>query len=335
MPAAPASPPPAPPTATPPAPPVVDGEVVCIGNMVADAIARTVTRFPEPGRLVLFDTLTLTTGGNGLNSAMDFARLGVRVCLMGRVGCDAFGDFLLAEARAAGVSVDCVRRDPDAGTSVTFVGVHPGGERSFTHTLGANARLCVADVDRGRLAKARALLISSFVTPALDGEGTVEVLRTARQAGVLTAWDAVANESADMRGLLERGALRWVDWCVPSELEARLLVPEAGDDPVAMAGALRAAGATGVCIKLAARGCLLVHPDGRTVHVPACGVDRVVDTTGAGDAWAAGFLTGLLRDMGAEEAARLGHRVAADCITSVGASAGIRPLGEVIATPRP
>jgi sugar/nucleoside kinase (ribokinase family) len=305
-------------------------EVVCIGNIVADAIARTVDRFPEPGGLVVFDSLTLTTGGNGLNVAIDLGRLGVAAALLGRAGRDAFGDFVLAEAAAAGVDVSGVVRDPSAGTGVTFVAVTARGERSFTHTPAANARLVRGDLDMAAVRSARALLVSSFVTPGLDGPDAAAVIAEARAAGVLTAWDAVANPRADAWSLAAP-VLPHLDWCLPSEAEARMMVPDAAGDPAAIARRLQSAGARAVCIKLAERGCLLLEPCGRMSHIPARPVDPVVDATGAGDAWVAGFLTGLLRGCGPRRAAELAHAVAADCIRAVGASTGVRRWEQVVA----
>jgi sugar/nucleoside kinase (ribokinase family) len=303
-------------------------DVCCIGNVVVDAIARNIDRFPEPGRLVLFDSLTLAGGGNGLNAACDLARLGTAVALIGKVGADALGDFLLSQAMAAGVDVAALRRDRQRNTSFTFVAVNARGERSFTHTLGAGAGFGYADVDMSLVRAGKALLVSSFVLPAFDGPDAVRVLREARAAGRLTAWDAVANEGVDMWGLIREG-LPHMDYCIPSEIEARLMLRDSTGPPAVLAERLQRAGARNVVIKLAEAGCLLLEAGGRRTHLPAYHVDPVVDTTGAGDAWAAGFLSALLAGDDPRDAAMFGNAVAAHCIMAVGASTGIKPAGQI------
>lgn len=303
-------------------------DVCCIGNIVVDAIARNIDRFPEPGRLVLFDSLTLAPGGNGLNAACDFGKLGTPVALVGKVGTDALGDFLLAQARAAGVDATAVARDPARGSSFTFVAVTTRGERSFTHTLGAGAAFAYADIDMRVVRSCRAVLVSSFVLPAFDGADTVRLLREAKAAGCLTAWDAVANEGVDMWALIREG-ISSMDWCMPSEIEARLMLGDRTSPPDILAERLQKAGAKNVVIKLAEEGCLLLEAGGRRTRLPAFHVEPVVDTTGAGDAWAAGFLTALLSGEDPRDAAAAGNATAAHCIMAVGASAGIKPAAEI------
>jgi sugar/nucleoside kinase (ribokinase family) len=99
--------------------------------------------------------------------------------------------------------------------------------------------------------------------------------------------------------------------------------------PAVLAERLQKAGARNVCIKLAEEGCLLLEAGGRRTHLPAYAVDPVVDTTGAGDAWAAGFLTSLLRGDNPRDAAAFGNATAAHCIMAVGASTGIKPAEQV------
>lgn len=309
-------------------------DISCVGLIVLDAIASTVEKLPAPGALQVFERLTLASGGCAMNTAAALGKLGTSVALFGKLGTDAFGDHVMAEARAAGVDTAGVRRVPDSPTSFTFVAVDRRGERSFTHLLGANATLSVEDVDLPRLCASRVVYYAgAFGLPKLDGAGAARLLREARRAGCLTAFDAISNPAVDAWALV-RDALPHVDWLIPSEGEARLILRASGapaDGPPAdLARRLLAAGARRVCIKLGEGGCLTVDPStGAETTVPAYRVEKVVDTTGAGDSWSAGFLTGLVQGADPVEAMRLGNAVAAFCIQAPGAATGIRPLADV------
>jgi len=155
-------------------------EVMCLGILVADVLARPVDEFPERGRLMLVDRMELHAGGCAGNTAIGLARIGVSAGVIGRVGDDGFGDFLVSVMRREGVEADGIARDQSANTSGTMVMVHGDGERSFIHYLGANGELVAEDVDLDRLAGAKVLHVAgSLLMPKFDGEPTAQVLREA------------------------------------------------------------------------------------------------------------------------------------------------------------
>ena len=119
--------------------------VVCLGIMVADVLGKPLKSIPEPGRLVLVEEMSLHTGGCAVNTATALARLGVPVEIVGKVGSDPFGEFLLSELKKRGIGVEGVSKDKAVGTSATMVMVDPDGERRFVHYIGANAMLTVKD----------------------------------------------------------------------------------------------------------------------------------------------------------------------------------------------
>jgi sugar/nucleoside kinase (ribokinase family) len=152
-----------------------------------------------------------------------------------------------------------------------------------------------------------------------------EVLAALQGAGCLTALDA-AGDGGDLEPL--RPSLPYLDLYVPSWQEARR---QTGcDDPQAIVAAYRAAGARGIVgVKLGRRGALLSSADGRLTPVAAVAPPGpVVDSTGAGDSFLGGLLTGLLRGMSLEDAGRLAAAAGACCVTGLGASAGIRDFSE-------
>jgi sugar/nucleoside kinase (ribokinase family) len=302
--------------------------VVCLGIMVADVVGRPVESFPDQGRLVLVDEMSLHTGGCAVNAAIGLAKLGIPVEVIGKVGNDAFGNFLLVELKKYLVGTKGVRRDRTAGTSATMVMVHPDGERSFIHYLGANARLRPEDIDFDLVQKSSILhFAGTFVLPGIDGEPSVALLRKARAAGVTTFLDTVWDASNRWMELLAP-YLPMVDYFVPSLGEAQQLTGL--EQPRDVARALLDGGVGVVALKMGAQGCLVMTQGGEKFLVPAFKV-QVVDATGAGDAFAAGFIAGVRQAWPLEQTARFANAVGALCVTKIGASGGIRSMTETLA----
>ena len=304
------------------------GPVVCLGIMVADVVGRPLRTLPAPGRLVLGDEMSLHTGGCAVNTAIGLARLGVPVQVIGKIGLDPFGDFLLRQLDGQSVGTRGVSRDPEIGTSTTMVMVDPDGERRFVHYMGANARLTLDDVDWGIIESASILHVAgALVLPGIDGQPTAELLQRAQAAGVMTFLDTVWDDTGRWMDLLGP-CLPHVDYFVPSLAEAQALTGL--DDPEDVARALLDRGVGTVGLKMGADGCLVMSDAGEVLRVPAFEVDAV-DATGAGDAFAAGFIAGVWRGWSLERTARFGNAAGALCVTGVGAAGGVRSLPETLA----
>jgi sugar/nucleoside kinase (ribokinase family) len=305
-------------------------DILIIGIATVDAIARPIDRFPSPGGLCFFDKVTFATGGCAVNCSIALSKLGTISDVVTRVGRDLLGDFVLAEFKRNNVSTDGVVRDEHASTAFTFAAVGSDGERRFLHTVGANATICRADVPGKRLAGGGIVFVTgTMLMDALDGEQTGALLSDARDAGATTLLDTVYVESATPEEWRRRvgPALSQLDYFIPSYAEARALTGL--NDPPRIARALQADGARHVVVKLGAQGVFCRGADGNEAHVPAYKVDEVVDTTGAGDCWSAGFLLGLQEALAIHEAARLGNAVAAQGIQAPGAATGVKSLQTV------
>lgn len=313
--------------------PTVSGncDTLVVGIAVVDAVARPVDASPAPGGLRFFDELTFTTGGNALNVSVALAKLGVPVDLVARVGTDPLGDFVIRELERHVVSSAHVARDHHRSTSFSFVSVPTSGERSFLHTTGANATLSSTDVPPLLFAGKRfALITGTMLMDTLDGDQTVELLRAAHAAGAQTLLDTVFVEGVPHNEWRRRvlPALPVLDYFIPSEAEARAITNE--DDPRSMACSLQRAGAANVIIKLGARGVFCLDTSGAQTLVPSFNVTPVVDTTGAGDCWAAGFLFGLRDHQPIEHAARFANAVAALSTRALGATTALRGMDQVM-----
>lgn len=305
-------------------------DAAIFGLIVADVIAEPMDLRapPKPGGLAFTNSVQLTTGGNVCNTGLAMAKLGMKVAAAGLVGDDVLGAAVTERLRQGGIDTSAVFVTDRGQTSATVVAVEPGGERCFFHTPGVTKLLDAAALRQcfPIFRRCRYVQIGYFgLLPALTPE-LPALLRELRQVSPDTK---VALETVTPVGPWKElePILPHLDLFLPSRGEATDLTGET--DPVKMIAAFRRHMPRGLIgVKLDAEGCIL--DDGRgAVRVPAYKV-RVVDTTGAGDTWFAGLLTGLIRGMSIEQAGRLANRTAADCCTALGASAGVKSFEETV-----
>jgi len=304
----------------------VGADVVCIGGITADLLARPVDKLPEFGRLSLVQTVLFTPGGCAQNCASALARLGTPVRIIGRVGQDPLGADIIRRLEARGVLSDGIRVSPNVGTSTSVGFVAEDGERAFVHAVGANGSIEAADVDWAVVASSRILFVGQFgLLGAFDGQ-VPAVLAEARSRGLVTALDTVWDPTGGLAANV-RPCLPHLDYFLPSHPEAEAVTGLS--NPPEMAARLRAEGVGVVAIKLGRDGCYVADADGGA-YVAGFAVDQV-DTTGAGDAWCAGFLRGLLEGLATRDAALLGNAVGACSVQAVGANDGVRSFDETVA----
>lgn len=301
-------------------------EITCLGILVADLLGRPIDALPPRGRLGLVDEMTLHIGGCASNTGIDLARLGVATAVLGKVGADGLGDFIVRTLEQNQVDTQGVKRDPGTTTSATMVLVSSDGERTFLHHLGGNAHFTEDDVDWKVVRSSRILHVAgALVMPALDGQPMARVLQRAKSLGLMTSLDTVWDATGKWMQTL-RPCLPHADFFMPSLSEAIELTGL--QDPRDVARALRDEGVGTVCLKLGEEGCYIQTRDAE-VRMPVFRV-KPVDGTGTGDAWDAGFLMGVLRRWDIESSARFANAVGALCVTAIGATAGIRTMEETL-----
>ncbi len=303
----------------------MDG-VTCVGGTLADILARPVKGMPAPGRIELVDEMRLAPGGCALNAASALSRLGVTARLVGRIGRDGLGDFLVRTLVGRGVDVAGLTPS-DTGTSASMVFVFPGGERCILHSPGAMGEFGSTDIDWSLAARSQVFFVAQLGLLGGFDWSVASALEMARDRGMITALDTVSDASGRLADKVAP-CLPLLDYFLPSYDEAKAITGLT--DPGAMARFLQDRGAGTVGIKLGEDGCLLRGPQGREITVPAFRV-TAVDATGAGDAWCAGFIAGVLSGRDLADAGRLGNAVAACCVTALGAYQGIRPMAETLA----
>jgi sugar/nucleoside kinase (ribokinase family) len=267
---------------------------------------------------VLADQLVLTIGGCAANVAVDLVKLGVPARVVGCVGEDVFGRVVAEMLRDRRVDVSGLRVRPGMDTSQTLIVNVAGQDRRFIHTFGANAAFEAGDIpaeapDCGVLYLGGYLLMEK-VRPA----DLAAVFAKARRRGLKTVLDVVTPGPADYLPRLEP-VLGEVDVFLPNDHEAQLITGLS--DPLAQAELFHRLGAATTIITQGERGSVLV---GEELKLRAGSFPvTFVDGTGGGDAFAAGYIAGLLRGWGPEDCLRIASAVGASCVRAIGTTAGV------------
>jgi ribokinase len=259
----------------------VAAKLAVLGNINIDFVMEA-DRMPREGETLVGRNLRFVAGGKAANQAVTAARLGAQVTLIGRVGRDVFGPALVENFEREGINTDYVQRDTDAATGAAFVVLMPSGENSIVSVLGANDLCDTSQVEAGAAAIERAdVLLLQLAVP-------LETVDRAIQIAVDRGIPIQLDPTPVGRGLPKLWHRAYC--CTPNETEAgQLSRLEVSDIPSALDAArkMRRRGVKVPVIKLGAGGCLTLDDRGpRLVHGYRV---EVVDTTGAGDAFAAGL----------------------------------------------
>ncbi|SMC18429.1 Sugar or nucleoside kinase, ribokinase family [Andreprevotia lacus DSM 23236] len=283
-------------------------DILTAGCMVADLLAYPVNQFPARGKLGNVERVGAHLGGSAANTGAHLVSLGYRVAIAAAVGDDLLGRVVVGLAEEAGLDTRWLSHKPGSHSAATMVMVAPDAERSFLQATGAQGLLSAADIPlvAARAAGARAFhLAGYFALPALeagDGSPAVALLREATALGYLTALDGVWDAHARWRRVISP-LLPWIDVYTPSRDEAEHIV--GATDPHEQIDQLFALGVRKVvAVTDGAHGAWIGDAAGLRYHLPPAKV-ATVDTTGAGDAFAAGLLAALLDELPLAEAGRL------------------------------
>ena len=297
-------------------------KAICMGVHVLDVLVRPVEAIPEGQGGQLVEQIKLTAAGSAGGSAIVLARLGAHVRSAGAIGTDAAGDMLLALLRRDGVHTDLLVRREDVQTSASVLPIRPSGERPAFHVVGANGTYGPDDFPLDALRDATHLHLGG--PEFMGGEAAARILSAAREAGVVTSADILAPGDP---GLLEwiAPALSHLDFLLPND--EQVLGFTGAEHLESGCRALLERGVGCVAATRGAEGALVVDAAGAE-PVPAFAVE-VVDTTGCGDAFSAGFLRGLSLGRSPADAAILGCATAAEVAQGLGSDYGDYDLAAV------
>ena len=310
-------------------------DVLGIGNAIFDVLVQTDEAFlarhgMAKGGMALIDEAralaiyadmgpaTEMSGGSAANTIVGIANLGARAAYVGKVRDDQIGRLYTHDIRAAGVTFETPAAAGGPATGCSYILVTPDGERTMNTWLGAAQDLRPADIDEAQVAASAIIYLEGYLwDPRSAKEAFVKAAAIAHGAGrqvALTLSDSfcVDRYRDEFLDLMRKGT---VDLIFANEAELRSLY-QTSDFETALKQ-LREDTKLGIVTR-SEKGCVVASKDG-VVAVPAFPIDRMVDTTGAGDLFAAGFLFGLVRDAGYENAGRLGALAAAEVIQHIGA----------------
>lgn len=303
----------------------MQADVMCAGIVVADFICEPVEKLPESGALVMTPGISWAIGGCAANVAADLARLEIGAAVVGRVGTDPAGSFVRDSLRSAGVDTSLLRETPQYQTSSTLVINVKGEDRRFIHTFGANAAFTGDEIPADLIPQSRVLYLGGFfLMPALTGERVARLFCAARAAGLKTVLDVVIPDPRGTWSALAE-VLPYTDVFLPNFDEGVLLTDL--HDPEAQARKFRDAGARTVVITCGGTGAIL-HAGSERWRSGVFPVDYV-DGTGSGDAFAAGYIAGLLQECSPIRCLEMGSALGASCVRRPGATTGVFTRGEL------
>ncbi len=272
---------------------------VTMGVHVLDVLVRPVEEIPEGQGGQLVEQIRITAAGSAGGTALTLSKLGAEVTSAGAIGTDEVGEMLVNLLERAGIDTSMLIRRDDVQTSASVLPIRPDGSRPAFHVVGANATYGPGDVDWGAFEGVTHLHLGG--PEFMGGEAAAEILANARERGIVTSADVLAPG--------EQGVLEWIapalphlDYFLPNDDQVRGFTDV--DDLEEACRSLMERGAGCVAATCGADGVILVDAEG-AIRVPAFDVE-VVDTTGCGDAFSAGFLRGLSLGRDRAAAAALG-----------------------------
>jgi ribokinase len=294
------------------------GGLLVFGDINVDILAR-VDGFTGLGGDYLVPELEQHCGGVGANTALALVKWGVPVRLLGCVGRDWLGEFALQFLTGAGIDVSFVQQTERAMTGLMFIPISAGGERTMFGSRGANAVFREPDANQSCLEGVEGLHLVgyNFLSPGV-AEGCARLIAEARGRGVWISLDVGMAPSRQIPQVILDAARR-VDVLFVGLEEAAALTGKA--DRAEILGALEKCGAGEIVVKLGEKGCLF-RENNKWLEVPPISV-AAVDTTGAGDAFAAAFLRARLRRWPAAEAALVANAAGAAAAAVLGAGEGM------------
>lgn len=293
-------------------------QILVVGSLNADLVVRA-PRFPQPGETISGEDLRVIPGGKGANQAVAAARLGAKVSMLGRVGKDNFGDFLLDNLKQNNVESTLVQRD-DSSTGTAIIVVDSNGQNSIVLSAGANGNVAIADVNNVSYTNYKLLL--------LQLEIPLPTVLCAAQRAHESGTRIILNPAPAKT--LPDELISLADFIIPNETELSLLTGNETNDAALTETAARmllARGSKTVVVTLGSNGALLVNTETST-HVDTYPV-KVVDTTAAGDAFIGGFAVSLLQNKSLEESVRFGCACGALAVTKFGAQPSLPTREEV------
>ena len=304
-------------------------DIVTIGLACSDVLLKPMVRELFDRDAITLDSIMSHSGGDAVNTAIDCQKMGLVTGVVCKVGTDTFANPIWANLKDAGVNTQGVVEDPSVATSVSIVCIEPDGQRHFAVNQEANNSLCYEDVNVDFIKNSGAKILqygSAVSCPKMD-EGIGKLFAECQEAGMLTSCDmSCADDMVEAMKILEP-MFQHLDIFLPSMYEVTALTGKQTCEEIEEF--FRPYGLKMMAIKLGGDGCFVTdfkkHRYIRTFENAP-----VIDTTGCGDSFVAGFLTGVIKGWDVEECAVYGNAVGSCNCQKIGANTGVRSFEETM-----
>lgn len=293
-------------------------DVLVIGELNVDLILDKIEKFPEIGKEVLAQNMTLTLGSSSAIFASNISSLGAKTAFLGKIGNDKFGDVVLESFQKSKVDTSLIKFDQQFGTGATII-LNVDEDRAMATYPGAMNNLTINDIDDGDLQKARHLHFSSYFLQPGMWEGLGSLFNRAKQLGLTTSfdmqWDPYEKWDLDIEGVLP-----YVDIFLPNEKEIMFLTRK---DNLEDAIQLIRQYTNILAIKRGNKGSMVYYQD-QAINLPPFLNEQVVDAIGAGDSFNAGFIYKFVNGCSIEDCQKFGNLTGAVSTTRAGGTAAFR-----------
>ena len=291
----------------------------CAGILVKDTFCGPLKTLPVPGELVAIEAFKTRVGGCAANVAIDLRKQSQTVELVGCIGQDAAGAYLVKELQAAQVNCDQLAYIEEHPTSETVILLVAGEDRRYLHSFGANRAFKVSDIHRDWVAALDLFYLGGlFAMPAIAADELIALLAFAREQKVITVVDVVLPTNFKRAAEMER-LLPHVDWFLPNDAEAAALTGKV--DPLEAIRTFRSWGGHDIIVTLGDQGAVAVFEDEcwRANAHPG----QMVDPSGAGDAFASGLITGIAKGWAFPQSLQYASLLGASATWMVGTTDGV------------
>jgi len=293
-------------------------KVLVLGSINLDFVSF-VSRYPQPGETIVSNDFAIFQGGKGANQAIALAKLDVPTLMLGKVGKDALSDFALSSLQESGVDIAGITKSQKSSTGSASIWVNAQGQNSIVIYPGANG-----EVDEDFIIQHEKFfddapwLLTQFEVPL---ESILLALKLAKKHGLKTVIDP-----APVKKISNNHIWELVDYLLPNEIELKELTHT--DNILKGINILKSRGVKEVIVKLGKQG-TAYEDKGKLLFFPAVPVERVVDTTGAGDCFIAGFLYGMIQWGDITRAIKIGNLTASYSIQKKGAGISFPKKSEI------
>ena len=300
------------------------GKVGCAGILVADLFCGPMPKFPREGQLTVINQMPSDVGGCAANVAIDLARQGIDIDILGCLGDDPDGSMLRSCLGRRGINCDNLVQAADHATSKTVILLIEGHDRRYFHMVGANSEFTVKHIDRNWLNSLEVFYLGGlFAMPGIDLLELAELFEFCRENKVITVVDVVVPQDFEDQDLLEK-LLPHIDYFIPNDEEAKLITGQ--ESPLDQLRWFGDSGTNAVIITKGHEGAIAMQ-DGEFWQSSSYQL-TAVDPSGAGDAFASGVIVGITRGWELPKLLQYASAIGASAVREVGTTTSVFTVEE-------